>query len=73
MKEFLSDGDKTVLDLSGVTEVDTAGFQMLLVLLVEANKINRRVSFSSPSVAIDELFSILDVKSLVSQPVKSVS
>lgn len=46
-------------DLSEVSEIDIAGFQMVLILEKEASILGKEISFVRPSSAVRELFSLL--------------
>jgi anti-anti-sigma factor len=49
------------IDLSGVTEIDTAGLQLLMVAKQAALAKGRTLRLTATSPAVDELFSLLDV------------
>ena len=50
-----------LLDLAEVTEVDTAGVQLLLLLRREALGANRTLHLLHPSMAVAEAFDLLDL------------
>ena len=49
------------LDLAEVTEVDTAGLQLLMMLRREAQALGRALHLRSPSLAMVEAFELLDL------------
>jgi anti-anti-sigma factor len=51
----------TAIDLSGVTEIDTAGLQLLMVAQRTAQAAGRPLRLIATSPAVDELFTLLDV------------
>lgn len=54
----LRDAAAVELDLSGVTEIDSAGFQLLALLKREGANAGKPVSFVGHSVAVLRLFDI---------------
>lgn len=58
----LGKADEVEVDLSHVTECDTAGFQLLLLLKREAEDDGKRVSFSGHSPAV---LKVLDLYNMV--------
>lgn len=56
--------DTLVLDLSGVSEIDSAGLQLLLLLRAESAAAGRRLQLAAPSEAVQELVALLDVAPL---------
>lgn len=66
---ILDNPKKNSLDLSGVTEIDSSGFQLLMLLLIEANKKGRKLSFSSLSPIVENLFDLLNIKKFIDQEV----
>jgi len=51
----------TEIDLSGVTEIDTAGVQLLMLAKIEARKQQRELHLVRHSSAVFEVFSLLNV------------
>lgn len=51
----------TEIDLSGVTEIDTAGLQLLLLARRAAQAQGQALRLVATSPAVDELFTLLDV------------
>jgi anti-sigma B factor antagonist len=49
------------LDLAAVSEVDTAGMQLLMLLRREAQALGRPLHLRSPSMAMVEAFELLDL------------
>lgn len=56
--------DELALDLSGVTDIDVAGLQVLLALQVEAHATGRHLQLIEPSTPVQDLFRLLDVGGL---------
>lgn len=50
--------DALVLELSGVSELDTAGLQLLLLLKREAGPLGKTVRLSDPSKAVLEVLDL---------------
>jgi len=50
----LDGGADVTLDLSGVTRIDTAGLQLLLVFVLEMGKHSRRLTLSQPSESFSQ-------------------
>ena len=55
------------LDLAEVTEVDTAGLQLLMMLRREAQALGRARHLRSPSLAMVEAFELLDLAAWFSE------
>jgi anti-anti-sigma factor len=53
-----------VVDLSGVTELDTAGLQLLLMARREADQLGRRLTLVAPSHAVDDVLAIAQLGDL---------
>ena len=51
--------DDLKVDLSRVTDMDTAGLQLLLLLRREANRMGLRVTFSDPSQAVRDVLGVV--------------
>jgi anti-sigma B factor antagonist len=51
----LADADAIDIDLAGVSEIDTAGVQLLLLARREAEAAGKRLAFAAPSAAVAEL------------------
>lgn len=60
----LDAGDVIELDLSGVTELDTAGFQQLYLLQRELRATRRRLTIQAHSAATREVFDLLRADAL---------
>lgn len=58
----------TVIDLSGVTEIDTAGVQLLLLARREAEAEQRALRLLAPSSAVDEVFALLNLAAILGEP-----
>lgn len=56
-------GSAPVFDLSDVSEIDTAGVQLLLLALREAEARGVKLTLASPSAAVREAFALLELES----------
>jgi anti-anti-sigma regulatory factor len=56
---LLDDPPPTEVDLSGVTEIDTAGIQLLMLAQREARSGGRSLHLLSPSVAVSAALDLL--------------
>ena len=65
--EVLQNGCKVVIDLSGVTSIDSAGIGELVFLHTRAQSQNADLKVASPSPLVRDLF---DLTNLVSVPVE---
>ena len=66
--EALADCDGLDLDLSQVSEMDTAGFQLLLLTKREATKANKTVRLTAHSKAVTELLDLYNMASYFGDP-----
>ena len=57
----LSDNASLELDLSSVSEMDSAGLQLLLLLKREANRLNHSVKLSGSNSVIDEVLELCNL------------
>lgn len=57
------------IDLSAVTEIDTAGLQLMLLAKHEAAAVGRSVTFSNHSDAVLDLVSLFDLVGQLGDPV----
>jgi anti-anti-sigma factor len=64
LQALLSGEAGVTIDLSGVTEVDTAGLQVLLLALREAERIGVPLQFHSPS---EPVRAVLDLTGLTDE------
>lgn len=55
------DADEPALDLSGITEIDTAGVQLLLLARREASARGRTLLLKAPSPAVCNAFELLEL------------
>jgi anti-sigma B factor antagonist len=55
---FLDSGNDLALGLAGVTEVDTAGLQLLLFARQEADRRQVSLAFDAPSPAVQDVLAI---------------
>lgn len=60
---------KLQIDLSGVTEIDSAGLQLLVFLKKESGKINNELNLINHSMAVVEVFELLNLASFFGDPV----
>ncbi len=60
----LSRHDQLVVDLSEVSEIDSAGMQLLILLKREANEKGKVLKLSGHSSATKELFELYDITAL---------
>jgi anti-anti-sigma factor len=56
-----SQDQRVEIDLSGVTEIDTAGVQLLLMAQRHASALQRELCLSNLSPAVREVFGLLDL------------
>ncbi len=61
-----------VLDLSKVSELDTAGLQILLVARRHAAALGRELQLISPSPAVCDVLELLQLATLVDAPAGNV-
>ena len=61
--DALADCDELNLDLSGVSEMDTAGFQLLLLIKLEALKANKTVRLTAHSKTVTEMLDLYNMAS----------
>jgi anti-anti-sigma factor len=66
--EALADCEELDLDLSQVSEMDTAGFQILLLSKREALKANKTVRLTAHSKAVTELLDLYNMASYFGDP-----
>ncbi|MEC5385927.1 STAS domain-containing protein [Uliginosibacterium sp. H3] len=63
---------KLAVDLSGVTELDTSGVQLLLLLQREAGEANKPLQWGKHSAAVSEVLTLLNLGSTLGEPVSIV-
>jgi anti-sigma B factor antagonist len=69
LKAALLDGPPpTAIDLSGVTEIDSAGLQLLLLARREAQARQGTLALRAPSPAVAELFGLLGLQACLAEP-----
>ena len=66
--DTLADCEELDLDLSQVSEMDTAGFQVLLLTKREAIKTNKTVRLTAHSKAVTELLDLYNMGSYFGDP-----
>lgn len=59
MLEAVRRAAEPAFDLSEVSEIDTAGVQLLLLARREAAALDRRLRLQAPSLAVSEAFALL--------------
>lgn len=69
LSQYLSKNKDIQLDLSGVTEIDSAGLQLLLFLKQEAEQHNIRFSLTQHSQAVVEVFELLNLGNHFGDPI----
>jgi anti-sigma B factor antagonist len=57
----LRDTDALEVDLSGITEIDSSGVQLLALLRQAASKSACKLCFTTPSPAVREVSELLDI------------
>ncbi len=67
--EHLSDCNEIELDLSGITEIDSAGLQLLMILKSEAVRLNQEVRFIHHSQPVIEIFELLKLSARFADPI----
>lgn len=67
----LEHAPELALDLSGVSEFDGAGLQLLLALRAEAERQGRGFRVVDPSAAVVEVLDLLDVHALFGHPTQA--
>lgn len=65
---LLANPPPTELDLSGVTDIDTAGMQLLMLADREARTAGRSLRITSPSTAVRELLALFKLPLCVDEP-----
>lgn len=66
--EHLAANDEIELDLSGITEMDTAGFQLLLATKREGTRLGKAVRYVSHSQAALEVIDLFDMAAQFGDP-----
>lgn len=56
--DFLKKSNRLELDLSGVTRIDTAGFQLIYLIRREANNNNSIFSIVNPAADVERIFKL---------------
>lgn len=64
----LSKSDRLEVDLLNVTKLDTAGVQLLILVHREAARLGRPLVWLGYSLAVEEVFDLLDLRHLLGQP-----
>lgn len=58
IRALVADGGQAVLGLSGVTELDTAGLQILLFAVRESERVGTTLTLREPSEAVTDILAI---------------
>lgn len=66
---YLSDSKIIEIDLTSVSEIDSAGLQLLILLKREAIQINKTLTLINHSQAVLEVFELLDLTAHFGDPV----
>ena len=66
---YLESGKALQLDLSEVTEIDSAGVQLLIMLKQQAQKINNQFSLVHHSQAVIDVLELFNLASFFGDPV----
>lgn len=61
---FLKSADELEINLAGVTEIDTAGLQLLILIKREAAHSNKTLSFVMHSEAVLEILELANLTSI---------
>ncbi|WP_444995675.1 STAS domain-containing protein [Aliikangiella sp. IMCC44359] len=62
LKGLLSFEDRLLLDLNNVTEFDSAGIQLMLLLQRESEKCNVSIEIEKKSIVVDDLFKLFNIE-----------
>ncbi|MCS6984310.1 MAG: STAS domain-containing protein [Leptospiraceae bacterium] len=68
--EYLSSNEMLVLDLSGVGELDSCGFQLLYALKIYAKKKNKKLKYVNHSEAVLRYFDLYGVLAFFADKIK---
>ena len=63
--QVLVDCRSLSVDLSGVTEMDTAGVQILLLAIVEAKRKNIKIEFYGHTQAVNQILDMYDLSNII--------
>ncbi len=63
---------KLKVDLSGITELDSSGVQLLLLMQREASEANKPLQWANHSTAVSEVLTLLNLGSTLGEPVSIV-
>lgn len=69
LSQYLNNHKEIQLELSGVTEIDSAGLQLLLFLKQEAEQRNIQFSLTQHSQAVVEVFELLNLGNHFGDPI----
>lgn len=67
--EALAQAEQLELDLSGISEIDSAGFQVLVLLKREAQLAGKRVALCGHSQPVLRLFDLYNAAALFGDPI----
>lgn len=62
LEGLLNFEDKLLLDLNHVTELDSAGIQLMLLLQRESEKHNASIEIEKKSVVVNDLFKLFNIE-----------
>ncbi|NTV10160.1 MAG: STAS domain-containing protein [Zoogloea sp.] len=65
---LMDEGDELEIDLSAVTEMDSAGVQLMLAAKREAQARDKSLRFTGHSPAVDDLLALCDLAGLLGDP-----
>lgn len=68
LRHMIDDNTSIVLDLSAVSEIDTAGIQLLLQVRRTCHAQGRSLQFVSPSPVVQEVVQLLQLRELLDMP-----
>ena len=68
LKKLLDKCDSMEFDLSGVSELDTSGFQLLLQMKKQSNAVGKEVLLSSHSPAVLEVLELYGMEDYFGDP-----
>lgn len=62
IKESLTSAEKVLVNMIGVTEIDSAGFQVLVALKKEVELLGKTFQIVGMSVEVNEIIALYDAK-----------
>ena len=67
LMKAIDEAEAVDIDLSGVSEFDSAGLQLLLLAWKEAGRNNKKLSFSATSAPVDSVVALFNLGGLFSR------